>query len=80
MDLIALALLLWLERRLPHREGRSFALFVGLYPVVRFTAEFFREGNPIAAGLTLAQWSSIAIAAVAFAVAARPAAATPATA
>ncbi|MHB2016740.1 MAG: prolipoprotein diacylglyceryl transferase [Candidatus Xenobia bacterium] len=76
MDLIALALLLWLERRIPSRDGRVFALFVGFYGVIRFIAEFFREGDPLALGLTLAQWSSIAIAAVAFAFARRPAPAT----
>lgn len=56
-----LALLLWV-RRLPRaREGDVMFLYLAAYSLGRFWVEFFRIGTPLALGLTLAQWVSLAI-------------------
>jgi phosphatidylglycerol:prolipoprotein diacylglycerol transferase len=65
MDVVALCILLWAEKRFGLRNGRVFMAFLSLYGIVRFLAEFWREGDLLWLGLTLAQWSSLAIVIVA---------------
>jgi prolipoprotein diacylglyceryltransferase len=43
------------------KDGRVFILFLALYGAVRFTAEFWRDGDILWLGLTLAQLASLAI-------------------
>jgi len=59
-----LALLLWARRRPGAREGDVMFLYLAAYSVGRFWVEFFRIGSPVALGLTLAQWVSLAILAI----------------
>lgn len=51
-----------------HFEGEILSLYFMLYPAGRFVIEFFRDGNPSAAGLTWNQWWSLLFAAIAAAV------------
>ncbi|OQA18177.1 MAG: Prolipoprotein diacylglyceryl transferase [bacterium ADurb.Bin363] len=61
LDIIVLLVLLYIWKR--HRfSGEVFCYFTGLYSVVRFIVEFFRDGsNPILIGLNLAQLTSLII-------------------
>ncbi len=45
----------------PRRLGQLFGLFVAGYGIARFLAEFFREGERVAAGLTLGQLVSLGL-------------------
>lgn len=58
-----LGFLLWYRRRPWAREGDVFYLYFTVYSVGRFWVEFFRIEPPWAAGLTLAQWVSLLLAA-----------------
>jgi phosphatidylglycerol:prolipoprotein diacylglycerol transferase len=51
---------LWLYSRTSPPENGLFFLQGVLYCVARFMVEFWREGNPFGAGLTLAQWGCLA--------------------
>lgn len=67
LDLLLAAGLAWL---LPRRKvpGQVFLAFVAGYGVLRFVCEFFRDSHPMIAGFSLAQWFSLATAALAVAV------------
>lgn len=67
-NLFALCLLMWAERRLRLRGGRTFWLYVALYTFGRFFIERLRidHANTIA-GLRLNDWTSIVVFAVAVA-------------
>ncbi len=60
-NLGVLGLLLWYRRRPAAREGDVLFLYLASYSLGRFWVEFFRIGTPLALGLTLAQWVSLAI-------------------
>lgn len=68
LDVAAMLILLGLERRFGLRNGRVFSAFLVLYGVVRFTVEFWRDGETFWLGLSLGQVGSLLIAAVAAAV------------
>jgi phosphatidylglycerol:prolipoprotein diacylglycerol transferase len=59
-----LLLLLHLRRR-PHRGGDIFGLFLGASAAERFVVEFWRHNPVVGAGLTAAQWWSLAMIALA---------------
>lgn len=54
--------LLWLARRFSRQwpPGSIFNLYVVAYPLGRFLVEFIRLGTPLALGLTLGQFFSLA--------------------
>ena len=55
---------LWKYRR-GRQPGELFLFYLIGYSTIRFLIEFWRWGNPIFLGLTLAQWVSVGIAAIA---------------
>lgn len=52
--------LLWLERRRTLPENGLFFVQGALFCGLRFIVEFFREGDPVWLGLTVAQWACLA--------------------
>jgi phosphatidylglycerol---prolipoprotein diacylglyceryl transferase len=60
MDLTALAVLLWYEKKQSFK-GELVLIYFALYALVRFVAEFWRESPEIAMGLSLAQLVSLAL-------------------
>ncbi len=60
---LLLALFLFLTWRMtkPRRLGQLFGLFLAGYGCARFLAEFFREGERVAAGLSLGQIVSLGL-------------------
>lgn len=61
-----LFLFLWSWRKRVRVPGQLFLLYLGLYSVIRFVVEFFREVPHLFSWLTVAQLASLFIAAVAF--------------
>ena len=55
---------LWWIRRKPGPDGRSFAHYLILAGIARFAIEFVRINPRVAAGLTVAQFTSLAIVAI----------------
>jgi len=60
--------ILWWYRRRQKRDGQLFLAFLGLYSVVRFFVEFYREVDLRIGPLTAAQVGSIVLALASFAV------------
>ncbi|MCL4425543.1 MAG: prolipoprotein diacylglyceryl transferase [Firmicutes bacterium] len=65
LDLV-LFLFLWFWRKRVRVPGQLFLLYIGLYSVIRFGVEFFREVPHLYGWLTVAQLASLVIAALAF--------------
>lgn len=61
LNALGVALLLWYRRRPDRRAGEVAALYLVVYSAIRFSVEFVRIGQPLALGLTLAQWVSMAM-------------------
>ena len=55
---------LWKYRK-KARDGQLFLMYLAGYSLIRFVIEFWRWGEPIFLSLTLAQWVSLGILAVA---------------
>jgi phosphatidylglycerol:prolipoprotein diacylglycerol transferase len=53
--------ILWSIRKRSHADGSLFWWYLVLASGARFAIEFVRINDPVAAGLTLAQWISIAL-------------------
>jgi phosphatidylglycerol---prolipoprotein diacylglyceryl transferase len=65
-DLVIAAVLLRLRRRVAMPDGTLFLIYLGLFSVLRFFLFFVRGNVPVVAlGLNNAQWTSLAILAVA---------------
>lgn len=64
LDGLGAALLVWYRRRQDRRPGEVAALYLAVYAAIRFAVEWVRIGEPLALGLTLAQWVSLAMLAV----------------
>jgi phosphatidylglycerol:prolipoprotein diacylglycerol transferase len=60
MSLVILAVLLWVLQPRLRRAGSLFWSYVALAGVERFLVEFIRTNEPVALGLTQAQWISVA--------------------
>jgi phosphatidylglycerol:prolipoprotein diacylglycerol transferase len=60
LDLLALALLLWYEKR-QNFKGELILAYFALYALVRFTTEFWRASPEAALGLSLAQFFSLGV-------------------
>ncbi|MBI1869991.1 MAG: prolipoprotein diacylglyceryl transferase [Chlamydiae bacterium] len=50
--------LLWIDQRKTF-EGETFIFYLMLYPVLRFSMEFFRGDNPLIGALSIFQWMSL---------------------
>ncbi|WP_324717440.1 prolipoprotein diacylglyceryl transferase [Carboxydochorda subterranea] len=61
-DAAGVLFLVWYRRRPDREPGEITALYLATYSAGRFLMEFFRLGEPLALGLTLAQWVSVALA------------------
>ncbi|MEW6279371.1 MAG: prolipoprotein diacylglyceryl transferase [Candidatus Eremiobacterota bacterium] len=59
MDLLLWPIVLWVFHR-SKRQGQTMFTVLFLYSIIRFTAEFFREG-PMWGPLSQTQWGSVAI-------------------
>jgi len=59
-SLLILVVLLGIEFRAPLPENGLLFVQGTLYTAARFVIEFFREGTPLALGLTAAQWACLA--------------------
>jgi phosphatidylglycerol---prolipoprotein diacylglyceryl transferase len=58
--------ILWLMRDHRRFPGFLFLLYIGLYSILRFVVEYFREGPVLVPGISLAQAVCIVLAAIAF--------------
>ena len=61
MSLVILAVLLLILQPRLHRAGSLFWSYLALAGVERFAVEFVRTNQPIALGLTQAQWTSVVL-------------------
>ena len=61
LDGLGVVLLVRYRRRSRRRAGEVAALYFVLYGAIRFGVEWVRIGHPVALGLTLAQWVSLAM-------------------
>ncbi len=59
MSLVILGLLLWVAAPRLQRAGSLFWAYLGLAGIERFVVEFVRTNEPVALGLTQAQWISV---------------------
>lgn len=59
--LLIFALLSRLRFRLEPRPGALFGLYLVLAGISRFVVEYYRTNEPVAAGMTMAQWISVGL-------------------
>jgi phosphatidylglycerol:prolipoprotein diacylglycerol transferase len=67
LDFVIFAIL-WFSRRKTKADGQLFAAYVGLYSIVRFIVEYYREPDLVIGPLTAAQIGSLVLVALSVAV------------